>query len=96
MKEAFIATLMALVARRSRLGNELDVAVDDDHDDLDDLPLWKEIKKQIQILRDEMESERRELQPTQHQQQQVMSIRGAGQELDWWRNQQPDGREQPG
>jgi len=46
MKEAFVATLLVIVAGR--------VAVTDTGDDLDDLILWVEIKKQIKILRDEM------------------------------------------
>lgn len=46
MKEAFVATLLVIVAGRA--------AVEDRDDDLDDLILWVEIKKQIEILTDEM------------------------------------------
>ncbi|KAI0554125.1 P-loop containing nucleoside triphosphate hydrolase protein [Xylaria curta] len=72
MQEAFVAALLA-IARRSKGGDRrsqepltrdvgdgwLDVcdSGDDDHGDLDDLPLWVEIKKQIETLREGMESE---------------------------------------
>lgn len=46
MKEAFVATLLVIVAGR--------VAVEDGSDHLEDLVLWVEIQKQIKILRDEM------------------------------------------
>ncbi len=46
MKEAFVAALLVIVAGRAvaRGGG----------DDLDDLILWVEIKRQIKILRDEI------------------------------------------
>ncbi|RYC56798.1 hypothetical protein CHU98_g9410 [Xylaria longipes] len=71
MQEAFVAALLAM-ARRSKGGERrseesltrdvgggwLDVCGGGDgHGDLDDLPLWVEIKKQIETLREGMESE---------------------------------------
>ncbi|KAI0481759.1 P-loop containing nucleoside triphosphate hydrolase protein [Xylaria cf. heliscus] len=71
MQEAFVAALLA-IARRSKDGEKrrsedsftrdagdgwLDVCGGGDHDDLDDLPLWIEIKKQIETLREGMDSE---------------------------------------
>jgi hypothetical protein len=47
MKEAFIATLLAL-ARNGPNGSGKD------EKDLDDLPFWKEMQKEVKILRDEM------------------------------------------
>lgn len=47
MKEAFIATLLAL-ARNGPNGSGKD------DKDLDDLPFWKEMQKEVKILRDEM------------------------------------------
>ena len=47
MKEAFVATLLVIVAGRA-------AAVRDSGDDLEDLILWVQIKKQIKILREEM------------------------------------------
>ncbi|KAI1754271.1 P-loop containing nucleoside triphosphate hydrolase protein [Xylaria castorea] len=76
MQEAFVAALLAMARRSKggeRRGQEsptqdvgdgwLDVCDsgdDDDHGDLDDLPLWVEIKKQIETLREGMESETRD------------------------------------
>ncbi|MCJ1397465.1 hypothetical protein MMC11_000658 [Xylographa trunciseda] len=54
MKEAFVASLLALVVRRKEMVRGL-------HErgsgggDLDDLPLWKEIQKQVKNLRRELE-----------------------------------------
>lgn len=71
MQEAFVAALLAL-ARKSEKRSEkkkkdfmrdleddwVGVAVDDDDGgDLDDLVLWVEIKKQIQILREGIKEE---------------------------------------
>lgn len=61
MKEAFVATLLAIARReedesddefeevRARAGNLED-------DGIEDLVLWKEMKKQVRILREDMES----------------------------------------
>ncbi|KAI0190240.1 ATPase [Xylaria flabelliformis] len=73
MQEAFVAALLAIARRSKKGGDRrgqepltrdvgdgwLDVcdSGDDDHSDLDDLPLWVEIKKQIETLREGMESE---------------------------------------
>lgn len=46
MKEAFVAALLA-IARSEQTKNMAD-------NDIHDLPLWKEIKKEVKILRDEM------------------------------------------
>ncbi|KAK6209443.1 hypothetical protein LQW54_006296 [Pestalotiopsis sp. IQ-011] len=70
MQEAFVAALLAL-ARKSEKRDEkkktdfmkdleddwVGVAVDDDGGDLDELVLWVEIKKQIQILREGIKEE---------------------------------------
>jgi hypothetical protein len=47
MKEAFVAALLSIVATRS----------DDGKGKAEDTLLWKRIKVQIKILRDEMEDE---------------------------------------
>jgi hypothetical protein len=49
MKEAFISTLLSL----ARNGD--DKTRDTGHDDIDDLPLWKEMQIQVKLLRKEME-----------------------------------------
>ena len=62
MKEAFVATLLAIARREDddELGNELEevneYAKYKDKDDLEELVLWKEIKRQVQILREDMDS----------------------------------------
>jgi transitional endoplasmic reticulum ATPase len=61
MKEAFVATLLA-IARREE--DELDDEFEEvrerarnlEDDDIEDLVLWKEMKKQVQILREDMDS----------------------------------------
>ena len=51
MKEAFIATLLAL----ARNADDKEVASrDKGHDGIDDLPLWKEMQVQVKLLRKEM------------------------------------------
>lgn len=47
MKEAFVATLLVIVAHRAAV-------YDSGDDDLDRFILWREIQKQVKILRDEM------------------------------------------
>lgn len=60
MQEAFVATLLAIALRRSDgdEGEEMEEAWDhsgDDGDkDLDDYELWRELKKTIKALRDDM------------------------------------------
>ena len=51
MKEAFIATLLAL----ARAGSQ-DKGKDDD--DINHLPFWKEMQKEVKILRDEMRAKK--------------------------------------
>lgn len=49
MQEAFVASLLALAVSEKEEGH---------HDtDLDKLPLWQQLKKQIKILRDELEQD---------------------------------------
>jgi transitional endoplasmic reticulum ATPase len=49
MQEAFVASLLALAVSGKEEGH---------HDtDLDKLPLWQQLKKQIKILRDELEQD---------------------------------------
>ena len=55
LKEAFVATLLTIAGRRSeesvRHGSG-----DDRDDDLDDYELWREMKKQVKSLRDDMDN----------------------------------------
>ena len=55
MKEAFIATLLGLARAGSQVKGKND-------DDIDDLPFWKEMQKEVKILRDEM---RAKMQPAE-------------------------------
>jgi hypothetical protein len=67
MQEAFVAALLAIARRSDEEGKEDEGGVegdwisvgeedaDDDDDGLEKIPLWKEIKKQIAILREGME-----------------------------------------
>lgn len=52
LQEAFVATLLAIAGRRS----EYDIrgGGDDEGGDLDDYELWREMKKQVKALRDDM------------------------------------------
>lgn len=52
LKEAFVSTLIVIAGNRSedRFGD----GNDDDNDSLDDCELWREIKKQIKLLRDDI------------------------------------------
>lgn len=59
MKEAFVATLLAIAGNDDDDEKQSDKHHDDD-DDLDDIVLWKEMKKQIQLLREDMDSRRTE------------------------------------
>lgn len=72
MQEAFVASLLAIAARsddddavydnswRQPGANKTvstEMVVKDEDPDLKDLVLWKEMKKQVKILREEMDSE---------------------------------------
>lgn len=54
LKEAFVSTLIVIAGNRSedRFGG----GDDDDNDPLDNCELWREIKKQIKLLRDDMDN----------------------------------------
>ncbi|KAI9813679.1 MAG: hypothetical protein M1827_003750 [Pycnora praestabilis] len=60
MQEAFVATLLVIAGNRSEdsggNAHEHYYGGGDDDDDLDDFELWREIKKQVKILRDDMDS----------------------------------------
>ena len=62
LKEAFVSTLLAIAKNRSDEdgdddGNSSDVGnSEDDDDDYDVYELWREMKKQVKILRDDMET----------------------------------------
>ncbi|KAK3174448.1 hypothetical protein OEA41_001694 [Lepraria neglecta] len=64
IQEAFVASLLAIAARRSEVIGETKAEVegggddgDDDGDkDLNDYELWREIKKQVKALRDDMDN----------------------------------------
>lgn len=49
MKEPFLATLLVIAGRKEE-------TFDSPDDDLDDLILWKEIQKQVKLLREDMEN----------------------------------------
>lgn len=55
LKEAFIATLL-VIAGKSDDPNESDDEEGGGDDGLDDLVLWIEMKKQVQLLRDDMDN----------------------------------------
>jgi len=61
MKEAFLATLLKLKVGSETVVVAYDAGNEDEDTDLDDLPLWKEIKKQVKILREEMEAEAKDV-----------------------------------
>ena len=54
MKEAFVAALLALVVRKNGRAGALQER-GFGGGDLDDLPLWKEIQKQVKNLRRELD-----------------------------------------
>ena len=54
LKEAFVATLLAIAGNRSEDG--IRGGGDEDGGDLDDYELWREMKKQVRLLRDDMDS----------------------------------------
>ena len=54
LKEAFVATLVTIANNRSETG--IRGGGDDDGGDLDDYELWREMKKQVRSLRDDMDS----------------------------------------
>ena len=70
MKEAFVATLLVIAGNRSEKAvpgsdaGALDHPVDDNgggDDDLDDFEIWREMKKQVLILREDMDSSKVEV-----------------------------------
>lgn len=58
LQEAFVASLLAIAGKRSETGNDEMKAVgggeDDGDKDLNDYELWREIKKTVKALRDDM------------------------------------------
>lgn len=54
LQEAFVATLLAIAGRRSE--NSIRGGGDDEGGDLDDYELWREMKKQVKALRDDMDN----------------------------------------
>ena len=54
LKEAFVATLLVIAGNRSEEG--IRGGGDDEGGDLDDYELWREIKKQVKQLRDDMDT----------------------------------------
>lgn len=55
LQELFVATLLILA--RDSGSDKYDKGDDDDDDDLDALPLWREIKRQVAILREGMDDD---------------------------------------
>ena len=57
LKEAFVASLLTIAGRRSEDDDQARRQYSDgDGDDLDQYELWREMKKQIKLLRDDMDS----------------------------------------
>ena len=64
LKEAFVSTLLAIANSRSdedndddiNGGGDSDTEDDDDDDEYDHYELWREMKKQVKILRDDMDA----------------------------------------
>ena len=54
LKEAFVATLLIIAGNRSEDG--IQGGGEDEGGDLDDYELWREIKKQVEALRDDMKA----------------------------------------
>jgi len=54
LKEAFVATLLAIAGHRSE--DEIRGGGDDEGGDLDDYELWREMKEQVKLLRDDMDT----------------------------------------
>lgn len=54
LKEAFVATLLAIAGNRSEDG--VRGGGDDEGGDLDDYELWREMKRQVRLLRQEMDT----------------------------------------
>lgn len=54
LQEAFVATLLAIAGHRSEEG--IRGGGDDEGGDLDDYELWREMKKQVKALRDDMDN----------------------------------------
>lgn len=54
LKEAFVATLLVIAGNRSE--DSIRGGGDDEGGDLDDYELWREMKKQVKALRDDMDS----------------------------------------
>lgn len=57
MKEAFVATLLVIAGTRS--GDDVKEGPPGDDDELDQYELWREMKKQVKILRGDMDSSSR-------------------------------------
>lgn len=54
LKEAFVATLLTIAGHRSE--ESVRGGGDDNDDDLDDFELWREMKKQVKALREDMDN----------------------------------------
>lgn len=54
LKEAFVATLLAIAGHRSE--EEIRGGGDEEGGDLDDYELWREMKEQVKLLRDDMDT----------------------------------------
>lgn len=54
LKEAFVATLIVIAGKRSE--ERVGLVDEGDDDSLDDYELWREIKKQIKLLRNDMDN----------------------------------------
>jgi transitional endoplasmic reticulum ATPase len=55
IQEAFVAALLIIASSKDHSSSERE---NDGNDDLDKFVLWREIKIQIKILRDEMDSKK--------------------------------------
>lgn len=58
MKEAFTASLLRLLVERKGTDELLKIA---EEDTVEELPLWKEMKRQVELLREELDNGRNEI-----------------------------------
>ena len=56
LKEAFVATLLAIAGNRSENGASMAHGGNEEGGDLDDYELWREMKKQVKLLREDMDT----------------------------------------
>ena len=75
LKEAFVATLLTIAGHRSEESMRHSRG-DDDDGDLDDYELWREMKKQVKALRDDMDNSSTDMADGKHSFSTDLSIQG--------------------